>query len=78
MYTVVYLEEIGGVGACASPFSASPFSSLLSPLCLSLLSLSGSAAIDWGRWNNDAMEGGTTTWVDMKNKVAPWVEPASV
>ena len=24
------------------------------------------------------IEGGTTTWVDMKNKVAPWVEPASV
>ena len=24
------------------------------------------------------LEGGTTTWVDMKNKVAPWVEPASV
>ena len=23
-------------------------------------------------------EGGTTTWVDMKNKVVPWVEPASV
>ena len=24
------------------------------------------------------IEGETTTWVDMKNKVAPWVEPASV
>jgi len=25
-----------------------------------------------------SMIGGTTTWVDVKNKVAPWVEPASV
>ena len=24
------------------------------------------------------MEGGTTTWVDVKNKVAPWVEPARI